>query len=387
MTACSPREEMEWRTRLVNASAKDGTQERSDATLYSSISLGIKSLGSLYGRPGTVARRYSIQRATTMGPRPNISQVILKNTCVIKDALQSGSSSIKRSQSFATSHRIAVLAPPRAERSRIEALLSDVWSREELPLPGMTARSRSEHLVRSSASSVMKKLSAVSITSSFTKRSGSFASAKQALADKETVEGEESDSEEHGLVMSGPAKDKNDGAIRPASIPSGVDSEHASSIKLSVVGDGQDGGTAIIKSDKECNREDECDEIDGETARSQNPQLQPTTDTSQIPTTLTTATSVEVGVPPHQCGLVPGGELKRERSLPPEKPRTQARSGGNKWLTPSKISHPSEKEDYSVEKSPARLGIVRRASKKWKVPKTIVLNKSVVTQGIRSIFK
>lgn len=38
----------------------------------------------------------------------------------------------------------------------------------------MTTRSRSEHLVRSSANTVMRKLSVASITSSFSKRSGSF---------------------------------------------------------------------------------------------------------------------------------------------------------------------------------------------------------------------
>lgn len=66
-----------------------------------------------------------------------------------------------------------VLAPPRSERARLEALLTDVWSRETLPFPGMPTRSRSEHLVRTSASSMIRKLSVASITNSFAKRSGS----------------------------------------------------------------------------------------------------------------------------------------------------------------------------------------------------------------------
>jgi hypothetical protein len=73
-----------------------------------------------------------------------------------------------------TNHRASILAPPRSERARLEALLADVWSREILPFPGMTTRSRSEQLVRSSASTVMRKLSVASIASSFTKRSGSL---------------------------------------------------------------------------------------------------------------------------------------------------------------------------------------------------------------------
>lgn len=49
--------------------------------------------------------------------------------------------------------------------------MSDIWSREVLPFPGMAGRTRSEHLVR--ASSVMRKLSVTSLTGSFGKRSGS----------------------------------------------------------------------------------------------------------------------------------------------------------------------------------------------------------------------
>lgn len=45
-----------------------------------------------------------------------------------------------------------------------------------MPFPGVTARSRSEQLVRASASSVMRKLSVVGIGSSFAKRSASLGS-------------------------------------------------------------------------------------------------------------------------------------------------------------------------------------------------------------------
>lgn len=115
--------------------------------------------------------------------------MILKNTSVVKEALPSpaAGSQINRSQSLlGTTARIPVLAPSRGDRARLEALLSDVWTRDILPFPGITARSRSEHLVRASASSVMRKLSVVSIASSFSKRSASLASLQQkASADEE----------------------------------------------------------------------------------------------------------------------------------------------------------------------------------------------------------
>lgn len=83
-------------------------------------------------------------------------------------------------------NRIPVLAPPRAERIRLETLLADVWTREILPYPGMTSRARSEHLVRTSASSMIRKLSVASIASNFTKRSGSVASFQMTFEDDES---------------------------------------------------------------------------------------------------------------------------------------------------------------------------------------------------------
>lgn len=109
-----------------------------------------------------------------MGPKSSLCQVIIKNTSVVKDIAQSSSStSINRSQSLLTTNRIPVVASSRSERARLESLLSDVWTRDILPFPGMSGRSRGEHLVRTSASSMIRKLSVASITSNFTKRSGS----------------------------------------------------------------------------------------------------------------------------------------------------------------------------------------------------------------------
>ncbi|OTA53570.1 Dbl homology domain-containing protein [Hypoxylon sp. EC38] len=172
MTACSSKEEIEWRTRLAQYNSVE-SNESSEPVFYSSIFLNIKSLGAIFGKPGTIARRLSIHRATTVGPKSPLYQVILKNTSTMKDNSSTNSSSqINRSQSLLTTNsRIPVLAPSRGDRARVEALLADVWSRKVLPFPGITSRSRSEHLVRTSASSVMRKLSVASITSSFAKRS------------------------------------------------------------------------------------------------------------------------------------------------------------------------------------------------------------------------
>lgn len=99
----------------------------------------------------------------------------------------SSTTSINRSQSLLTNTgRLPVLAPSPGDRARLEALVSDVWTREILPFPGMTARARSEHAVRSSASSMIRKLSVTSIASTFTKRSPSVTSLKKPLNDDGT---------------------------------------------------------------------------------------------------------------------------------------------------------------------------------------------------------
>jgi hypothetical protein len=181
MTACNHKEEQEWRTRLALAAAAESlTSPAGGWAAFDSLSLNIKPLGTVFGKPGTIARRISVHRATTVSPKTPLYQVILRNTSVVSSAPAAtstgaggSSTSINRSMSLLTKNmRTPVLAPSRADRARLEALLSDVWSRDILPFPGITARSRSEYLVKASAGAMMRKLSVASITGSF-KRGGS----------------------------------------------------------------------------------------------------------------------------------------------------------------------------------------------------------------------
>ncbi|KFY50220.1 hypothetical protein V496_09523 [Pseudogymnoascus sp. VKM F-4515 (FW-2607)] len=175
-SACSSKEDLVWRNRLNFCTSREHTDSY-DQAFMTTVSLGIKSLGTVFGKPGTVARRLSIRRATTVGPKSPLCQVIIKNTSATKDTTTSSTNAaVNRSQSLLGTNRIPVLAPSRAERVRLERLLSDVWTKQILPYPGMTGRARSEHIVRSSASSMMRKLSVASITSNFTKRSGNAVS-------------------------------------------------------------------------------------------------------------------------------------------------------------------------------------------------------------------
>lgn len=191
---------------LLRLSAKEVQIQSEDPTtfptLFSMIALDIQSLGYVFGLPGTLTRRLSIQRAATLNSKSKNSQVIIRNThnknyC---DSQISASDSISRSQSLLTTNRAVVLAPRRVERLRMEYGLTDVWTKELLPYPGINTN-RGEHIIRTSASSMMRKLSRASKTGSFKKRSPSCVS----LADEKLTstaididsvsEGEEAEAE------------------------------------------------------------------------------------------------------------------------------------------------------------------------------------------------
>ncbi|KAL2757104.1 hypothetical protein ACRALDRAFT_1041527, partial [Sodiomyces alcalophilus JCM 7366] len=199
MTACTAKERDEWRARLQRP-IREGRRV-TDPNLYSSLSLGIESLGTVFSKPGTMARRISIQRAMTVSPKSPLCQVVLKNTSLMRDVGNTSvNSQLNRSQSLQMNQRIPILTPRRGERARLETLLSDVWSREILGFPGTAGRLRGEHPVISTATTMMRKLSVANITSSLTRRSNNTASMSKAPGDGGIVPGNENHNMLPGLV-------------------------------------------------------------------------------------------------------------------------------------------------------------------------------------------
>jgi hypothetical protein len=146
--------------------------------MFSSLALDVKSLGPVFGHANSLVRRMSVHRAATLGSKPSMSQVIIKNTQTQKlpEAPATFSPSIvTRSQSHMSANHVPTLAPRRAERIRLETALEDVWTKDTLPFPGMSNRSV-EGQIRASANSVMRKLSMASIASNFSRRSPSYSS-------------------------------------------------------------------------------------------------------------------------------------------------------------------------------------------------------------------
>lgn len=173
--ACTSREEQQWRNDLHERSreSEDEVENSSWPTSGQSVlSLDIKTLGFVFGQPGTLTRRQSIQRAATVSSRRSGHQVIIKNTSSLKESGESPAPELEclsRSQSLLSTHRIPILAPKRAERQRIENAMADVWTRDRLPFPGMTGN-RGSYLIQRSATSVMRKISKASMTTTSTKR-------------------------------------------------------------------------------------------------------------------------------------------------------------------------------------------------------------------------
>lgn len=192
MTACSTMEADVWRKQL---GSKIETQTQAVAEgvssafeLQSPLTSEMRSVGKAFGKPGSFVRRMSVHRAATVGPNTDLNQVIIKNTQAVKEAVDNASNTslqIPRSQSVATPSHVQTLAPRRADRIRLESLLSDVWTRGLLPYPGMQPRLSDP--IRAQANHVIRKFSMASITSNFSssKRSASYTSISQSSRKEE----------------------------------------------------------------------------------------------------------------------------------------------------------------------------------------------------------
>lgn len=180
--ACSAIEAEAWRSHIagrIEAQASAVMEARASIfELQSPLTSEMRSIGKAFGKPSSFVRRMSVHRAATIGPTTDLNQVIIKNTQSLKemhDNESQASLQIPRSQSVATPSHVQTLAPRRGERHRLESILSDVWTKDLLPYPGMVRRSDP---IRASANHVIRKFSMASITSNFSssKRTPSYTS-------------------------------------------------------------------------------------------------------------------------------------------------------------------------------------------------------------------
>ncbi|KAL8673078.1 MAG: hypothetical protein Q9168_002501 [Polycauliona sp. 1 TL-2023] len=175
LCACSRDEEEAWTQAVAHHVERCSHKQPDEVSLlqpiHTFLALHANPLGPVFGMPGSLTRRLSIQRAATIHARTNGAQVIIRNTTAAKEDKDGFSDSLGRSKSMMTASRVPILAPKRIERARMEASLADVWSRDRLPFPGMK-----DNNIRASASSMMRKISRASLHSAFSKTSNSTAS-------------------------------------------------------------------------------------------------------------------------------------------------------------------------------------------------------------------
>ena len=180
LCACTELEEDRWKSELHHLSARElQRQKETGLGLLPKLDflfLEIEGLADKSSHVGSFDRGRFIQTFSKITPRVRVVPVIIRNTHMPLrgdpiEPQSNVSSSLNRSHLQVTTDAAQTLVPERSDRTRMEQAMSEVWTRSTLPFPAMTT-SRSGQLFRAS-SSMMRRLSKVSITSSPSRRSAS----------------------------------------------------------------------------------------------------------------------------------------------------------------------------------------------------------------------
>lgn len=172
VSACSAKEEAVWRKQILDrASAESRDYHEYSSTnldLFASMNSDVKPIGTIFGRPGTLARHQSLHRSGS-DPKSDVTNVIIKNTHALSEVICSNPSApgLNRSASVLSINRVTIFSPKRSERTSIEAKLVDVWTKDILPFGLMNPGIRK----RADPSNLIKRLSVVSLVSTVARKS------------------------------------------------------------------------------------------------------------------------------------------------------------------------------------------------------------------------
>lgn len=172
VSACSAGEEAVWRKQILDrASAESRDYHEYSSTnldLFASMNSDVKPIGTIFGRPGTLARHQSLHRSGS-NPKSDAANVIIKNTHAPSEVicLHPSAPSLNRSVSVLSMYRVTIFSPKRSERISVEAKLVDVWTKDILPFGLMNPGIRK----RTDTSNLIKRLSVVSLVSTVARKS------------------------------------------------------------------------------------------------------------------------------------------------------------------------------------------------------------------------
>ncbi|KAF3388892.1 hypothetical protein F1880_004463 [Penicillium rolfsii] len=198
LSASSAIEERLWRTETLKCSAALGEMGRSSGTWdprrYSLLSLSLVPLVHIQYTVSSLARRSSMD-SVAITRKANVQPVVIKKTHFPHTTEETPSlppeGEIERPKTTVARDAITVTAR-RAERVRLERLISDAYTRDVLPMPGMVL-GRGDIFRRGS---IMRRLS---LHATFAKRSSSVSIASNsgwAVSDERSIDypiGEEKD--------------------------------------------------------------------------------------------------------------------------------------------------------------------------------------------------
>lgn len=177
LSACSEKEITQWKNHILQQLATETThhlEERNVSEESSSVQLSLKPLSAvvLDGQLRNITRRSSVDGSpNTTTTYADFVHLLIKGTQAIPQDTHANTFSLGRSLSVQTPRQTVVLATRRQSRIRLERWLHDIWTSDILPYPGMPVW-RGEHLIRSSAGSLIRKLSS---RRPFMRRSSSLA--------------------------------------------------------------------------------------------------------------------------------------------------------------------------------------------------------------------
>lgn len=217
LSGCSKIEEERWISGLRGDFGHPvHCQANAENFVTTRTAFDLRSVGIVFPSQKSLSRESSMQRAATVGGRPSISHVIVRNTHNTHNLHEHrdptlSTTSINRSQSHMNTRHVPVLEPRRSERTRLESSISDIWTKERLPFPGMIG-SRSGQIIRASAGSLARKLSLASIHTPFSKgRTSSLSTASKKSYDllNEAISTFEVRKPQHDMNLNSQSKPKD----------------------------------------------------------------------------------------------------------------------------------------------------------------------------------
>lgn len=192
-SASSATEEKQWKTEIIKSAAalaEAGQAAPPEPRTHFFLSLNLVPLEPLPDQAPSLARRPSINSLAASRSKSDLQEVYIRKTnypnSTEEAGFQADGQQLGRTKSVQSNRAPAVLAPRRQDRIRLERFISDVYTRDVLPFPGMILAKGD---ILSRTGSLIRR---ISFHTGFNRRSSSFSTtcARSIGADTGSIEEE-----------------------------------------------------------------------------------------------------------------------------------------------------------------------------------------------------